>query len=130
MPVLPASIGALLVIITSDVHSVAKTPSARAASGLAAVNGTRLHYDTRGRGPAVVLIHGGPVDSRLWDDQITPPSQKFRVVRYDLRGCGRSEAPSGTISHGAREVVVAGASHHPPVETPGGFNRLLLDFLR
>jgi pimeloyl-ACP methyl ester carboxylesterase len=130
VPVLLASIGALLVIITSDVHSVAKTPSARAVSGLAAVNGTRLHYETRGRGPAVVLIHGGLVDSRLWDDQMTPLSQKFRIVRYDLRGHGRSETPSGTFSHGAREVVVAGASHHPPVETPGAFNRLLLDFLR
>ena len=32
--------------------------------------------------------------------------------------------------HGARKVVIAGASHHPPVETPREFNRLLLDFLR
>ena len=94
------------------------------------MNGTRLYYETKGRGPSVVLIHGGLVDSRQWDDQMTPLSRRFRVVRYDLRGCGRSEAPSGTISHGAREVVVDGASHHPPVETPGGFNRLLLDFLR
>ena len=29
-----------------------------------------------------------------------------------------------------RKVVIAGASHHPPVETPAAFNRLLLDFLR
>jgi pimeloyl-ACP methyl ester carboxylesterase len=76
------------------------TPApARAASGLAEVNGTRLHYETKGRGPVVVLIHGGLVDSRQWDDQMTPLSQKFRVVRYDLRGYGRSEAPSGTFSH-------------------------------
>jgi pimeloyl-ACP methyl ester carboxylesterase len=31
---------------------------------------------------------------------------------------------------GARKVVIAGASHHPPVETPREFNRLLQDFLR
>jgi 3-oxoadipate enol-lactonase len=30
---------------------------------------------------------------------------------------------------GARKVVIPGASHHPPVETPAEFNRALLDFL-
>ncbi len=30
---------------------------------------------------------------------------------------------------GARKVVIDGASHHPPVETPEEFNRVLLDFL-
>lgn len=63
-------------------------------SGFAEVNGTRLHYESRGRGPAVVLIHGGLVDSRLWDEQMKPLSKRFRVVRYDLRGYGRSAAPT------------------------------------
>ncbi|MDQ5836933.1 MAG: alpha/beta hydrolase, partial [Acidobacteriota bacterium] len=30
---------------------------------------------------------------------------------------------------GARKVVVPGSSHHPPVETPKEFNRVLLNFL-
>ena len=47
------------------------------------------------RWPAVVLVHGGLVDSRLWDDQMQPLSQRFRVVRYDLRGFGKSAAPAG-----------------------------------
>jgi 3-oxoadipate enol-lactonase len=63
-------------------------------SGFAEVNGTRLRYQTSGRGPAVVLIHGGLVDSRLWDEQMKPLSKRFRVVRYDLRGYGRSAAPT------------------------------------
>jgi 3-oxoadipate enol-lactonase len=62
------------------------------ASGFAEVNGTRLYYETAGRGPAVVLIHGGLNDSRLWDEQMKPLSKHFRVVRYDLRGFGRSNA--------------------------------------
>jgi len=69
-----------------------------AATGLAPVNGTRLWYQVAGRGPAVVLIHGGLVDSRLWDDQIAPLSRSFRVVRYDLRGFGKSETPTGPFS--------------------------------
>lgn len=62
------------------------------ASGFAEVNGTRLYYETAGRGPAVVLLHGGLNDSRLWDAQMGPLSKRFRVVRYDLRGFGRSNA--------------------------------------
>src|SRR5688500_12906627 len=68
-------------------------------SGFAEVNGTRLHYESRGRGPAVVLLHGGLVDSRLWDEQMKPLSKRFRVVRYDLRGYGRSAEPSESFSH-------------------------------
>src|ERR1044072_7910745 len=64
-------------------------------SGFAEVNGTRLFYEAAGSGPAVVLVHGGLVDSRLWDDQMGLLSKGFRVVRYDLRGYGKSAQPSG-----------------------------------
>jgi pimeloyl-ACP methyl ester carboxylesterase len=60
--------------------------------GFAEVNGTRLYYEARGKGPAVVLIHGGLNDSRLWEAQMKPLSKRFRVVRYDMRGFGRSNA--------------------------------------
>jgi pimeloyl-ACP methyl ester carboxylesterase len=69
--------------------------SAQPASGFAEVNGTKLYYEAAGSGPAVVLVHGGLVDSRLWDDQMGPLSKSFRVVRYDLRGYGKSAQPSG-----------------------------------
>ena len=74
-------------------------PAAPTARGFAEVNGTRLAYESRGQGPAVVLIHGGLVDSRLWDGQMGPLSKRFRVVRYDLRAYGRSAAPTGPFSH-------------------------------
>jgi pimeloyl-ACP methyl ester carboxylesterase len=69
------------------------------ASGFAEVNGTKLFYETAGRGQAVVLIHGGLVDSRQWDDQMKPLAKRFRVVRYDMRGYGKSDAPSAPFSH-------------------------------
>jgi pimeloyl-ACP methyl ester carboxylesterase len=74
-------------------------PAAQPASGFAEVNGTRLYYEALGKGPAVVLVHGGLVDSRLWEKQMRPLSKRFRVVRYDLRGYGRSAAATEPFSH-------------------------------
>ena len=65
----------------------------------AEVNGTRLSYEIAGKGPAVILIHGGLVDSRLWDDQMKDFSKQCRVVRYDLRGFGKSADASEAFSH-------------------------------
>jgi pimeloyl-ACP methyl ester carboxylesterase len=69
------------------------------SSGYAEVNGTKLYYEVSGQGPAVVLIHGGLVDSRLWDDQMTPLSKRHRVVRYDLRAFGKSASTTEPFSH-------------------------------
>jgi 3-oxoadipate enol-lactonase len=72
--------------------AVVHAQPAKSASGFAEVNGTRLYYETAGRGPAIVLLHGGLNDSRLWDEQMKPLSKHHRVVRYDLRGFGKSDA--------------------------------------
>lgn len=71
----------------------------KAQRGIAEVNGTRLYYETAGKGPAVVLVHGGLVDSRLWDDQMKAFSKSYHVVRYDLRGFGRSASGTEPFSH-------------------------------
>jgi pimeloyl-ACP methyl ester carboxylesterase len=54
------------------------------------VNGTRLHYEVAGEGPTVVLIHGLGLDMRMWDDQFEVLAARYRVIRYDLRGFGKS----------------------------------------
>jgi len=59
-------------------------------SGTAPVNGTQLYYEMAGEGHPLILIHGGAVDSRAWDDQFSEFAKHYRVVRYDLRGTGRS----------------------------------------
>ena len=66
-------------------------------AGFAAVNNTRLYYEMAGPkgtpGPAVVLIHGFTLDTRMWDDQFAVLAQSYRVLRYDMRGYGRSALP-------------------------------------
>jgi pimeloyl-ACP methyl ester carboxylesterase len=60
-------------------------------------NGIVTFYEDAGEGPVVVLIHGYGGDLRLWDAQVTPLREAgFRVIRYDIRGHGRSMiAPDG-----------------------------------
>jgi pimeloyl-ACP methyl ester carboxylesterase len=65
----------------------------------AKVNGAELYYDTRGQGDALLLLHAGIADSRMWDDQFQVFAQRYRVIRYDLRGFGQSLMPSGAYAH-------------------------------
>lgn len=58
------------------------------------VNGTHLYYEIAGSGQAVVFIHGFTLDTRMWDDQFVPLAQHFRVIRYDMRGFGKSDLPT------------------------------------
>ena len=67
-------------------------------SGWVEVAGGRLYYEAAGRGPAVVLLHGGFGDRRMWDAQFGDLSRDFRVVRYDHRGFGRSPAADTAYS--------------------------------
>jgi 3-oxoadipate enol-lactonase len=48
-----------------------------------------------GDGPAVVLIHAGICDSRMWEPQWAPFARDHRTIRMDLRGFGRSELTPG-----------------------------------
>ncbi|WIG60308.1 MAG: Beta-ketoadipate enol-lactone hydrolase [Ktedonobacterales bacterium] len=65
------------------------------ASGFAEVNGTQIYYEVAGEGHPLVLIHAGIADSRMWDDQFSVFAQHYRVLRYDLRGYGKSACPPG-----------------------------------
>src|SRR3954468_9117156 len=56
------------------------------------INGTTLSYSERGAGPALVLLHGFPLDSRVWEAQAADLSNRFRVITPDLRGFGQSKS--------------------------------------
>jgi pimeloyl-ACP methyl ester carboxylesterase len=67
--------------------------SAQRATGFAGANGTQIYYEMLGAGHPFVLIHGGYMDRRMWDDQFHAFAEHYRVIRYDVRGFGKSELP-------------------------------------
>lgn len=62
-------------------------------TGFADVPGGRLYYEVAGTGDAIVLIHGNAGDRRHWDSQFEALANGHRVIRYDVRGFGRSSVP-------------------------------------
>jgi pimeloyl-ACP methyl ester carboxylesterase len=56
-------------------------------------NGGGLHFIDQGRGTPVVLLHGFPLDSRMWAAQVPAlTSAGHRVIAPDLRGFGQSRS--------------------------------------
>ena len=47
----------------------------------------------------MVLLHGGWLNSEQWDELFSMLSRRYLVVRYDVRGAGRSLLGQGEWSH-------------------------------
>ena len=54
---------------------------------------TKLYYEELGEGEPLILLHAHTVDRRMWDDVFFKLAKKYRVIRYDLRGYGKSDMP-------------------------------------
>ncbi|MBP6015179.1 MAG: alpha/beta fold hydrolase [Candidatus Promineofilum sp.] len=67
--------------------------------GTAALNSTTFAYETSGAGRPLVFIHAGIADSRMWDGQFSALADSFMVVRYDMRGFGRTPPAEGPYAH-------------------------------
>lgn len=52
----------------------------------------RLYYQSYGAGEPLIFVHGHSLDRRMWDEQIAPFAENYRVIVYDARGYGRSSA--------------------------------------
>lgn len=54
-------------------------------------DGKKLAYTVTGEGEALLLLHGFPMDRRVWDTWIPDLAREFKVIAVDLPGFGDSE---------------------------------------
>jgi 3-oxoadipate enol-lactonase len=67
--------------------------------GLVTCNNARLYYEVAGEGQPFVMIHAGVADNRQWNNEFAHFANRYRVLRYDLRGFGQSEPVEGEYNH-------------------------------
>jgi 3-oxoadipate enol-lactonase len=90
-------------------------------AGYTEIDGDGLYYEVDGAGDPLVFVHAGVADSRMWEPQFALFARHFRVLRYDLRGFGRSPVPDGSFATwrdlaavldraGIQEAHIVGAS--------------------
>jgi 3-oxoadipate enol-lactonase len=93
-----------------------------------------LAYDDYGPGPVVVLLHGFPLNRKIWSAQETNVGSIYRVIAPDLRGHGESAAPEGvytmdTMAGDVIELLDALQINEPVVlggQSMGGYVALAL----
>ncbi|NLF50540.1 MAG: alpha/beta hydrolase [Leptolinea sp.] len=66
-------------------------------AGYLEIDGGRLYYESAGDGTPVVLSHAGFLDSRMFDEIWEPLAAGYRVIRYDMRGFGKSDPVAGPV---------------------------------
>jgi 3-oxoadipate enol-lactonase len=58
-------------------------------------NGIEIHYEIEGEGPVVTFSHSLACHLGMWDAQVAALRERYRVLRFDTRGHGRTSAPAG-----------------------------------
>lgn len=87
------------------------TVESKLKSNFTTVDGHKVHYQTVGEGPALMLIHGGGPGAYGYSNysrNIGPLSEKFQVIVIDLPGYGQSEfmpAPDSAFAPLSRAVM-------------------------
>ena len=66
----------------------------------------RLYYEDDGDGPAILMTHGFVASTGMWDGQVTAFRDAYRLVRWDMRGHGRTECPDDPSAYG-QDITVA-----------------------
>lgn len=76
--------------------------------------GVTLHYKSEGtsNGETLVFIHSLGCDMRIWDEVVPHLTPDFRVIRFDIRGHGLSDAPPAPYSMPELARDVAGLLDH------------------
>jgi len=70
-------------------------------------NGVKIHYIDRGKGEAIVLLHGGTSTLESWvrTGVVANLEKDFRVIAFDARGHGKSDSPRDPKAYGRQQAL-------------------------
>jgi 3-oxoadipate enol-lactonase len=71
-------------------------------------DGNRIEYREEGQGIPLILIHGFPLNQKMWDDQVAALHDHCRVITLDLPGFGLSDPSPGSYSMAQMAADVRG----------------------
>lgn len=122
----------VLPVIVRDVLKDASHPEVK-RSFITTDDGAHLFYEESGKGEPLIFIHGHSFDHYEWNPQFYLFAEKYRVIRYDVRGYGQSSMPTefSSSSHAEDLLQLMNALHiqkaHIVGLSMGGF--IATDFL-
>jgi 3-oxoadipate enol-lactonase len=88
------------------------------------INDGMIAYEDVGQGVPVILLHGFPLDHRMWRNQVEVLQVNYRVITPDLRGMGGSDVPQDniTLDHYANDILALMDQLHVEHAVLGGFS--------
>lgn len=79
-------------------------------------DGTRIALECQGKGPSLLIVHGGTGDRKRWTPLLPLFASRFTVCAMDRRGHGESEpGPNYSLQQESEDVVAAVNAQHGPV---------------
>src|SRR5258705_10699978 len=85
-------------------------------SHFAEIDGVRIHYQEKGTGTPLVLLHGYTSSTYSWKEVFEPLSKSFRVIAVDLKVFGFSVKPDGDYTRLAQAILVAHLLEHLKID--------------
>ena len=76
------------------------------SEGMIEVGDGQIFCTSDGEGPAMVLLHGGTLNLRMFDPQVEALAENYQLIRMDLRGYGRSSTPAENPYRHCDDVAV------------------------
>lgn len=76
------------------------------------LRGIRMYYEDRGKGPVLLLLHGGTGNGDQFSKQVPAFAPRYRLILPDSRAQGRTSDGAGPVTyHGMAEDVLALMDH-------------------
>ncbi|GAB3902980.1 alpha/beta hydrolase [Larkinella knui] len=67
---------------------------------------SKLYVEESGKGPALLLLHGGMIDHRMWENQVAEFRKYFRVLNCDMRKHGLTQDGDSTFYNASAIALI------------------------